>query len=115
MTPARVWLPSIQMASAPKPVHITGVSIPDAHGEQERSQHKAGSWRKEWDQDLQANWVEEFYKLSLARPYVNTVTYSCLADRSGSALNGCGLLKEDLSPKKAFMVLAKFQRTILKR
>ena len=102
-------------AAAPKPVHITGISVPDAHGQDERSQHKAGTWRKEWDQDLQATWLEEFYKLSLARSYVNTVTYSCLADHPNFPMNGCGLLTEKLSPKKAFLVVAKFQRSILKR
>lgn len=102
-------------AAAPKPVHVTGVSIPDAHGQDDRAGHKAGSWRKEWDQDLQASWLEEFYKLSLARHYVNTVTYSCLADGSASSMDGCGLLTEKLSPKKAYLVAAKFQRTILKR
>jgi GH35 family endo-1,4-beta-xylanase len=101
-------------AAAPKPVHVTGVSIPDAHGEDGRAQQKAGSWRKEWDQDLQATWLEEFYKLSLARPYVNTVTYSCLADHCDSPMQSCGLLTEKLSPKKAFLVVAKFQRSILK-
>ncbi len=101
-------------AAAPKPVHITGVSIPDSHGEDGLAQHKAGSWRKEWDQDLQATWLEEFYKLSLARPYVNTVTYSCLADHCDSPMKSCGLLTEKLSPKKVFLVVAKFQRSILK-
>ena len=101
-------------AAAPKPVHVTGVSIPDSHGEDGRSQNKAGSWRKEWDQDLQATWLEEFYKLSLARPFVNTVTYSCLADHCDSPMQSCGLLTEKLSPKKAFLVVAKFQRSILK-
>jgi GH35 family endo-1,4-beta-xylanase len=102
-------------ASVPKPLHITGVSIPDAHGADDRSREKAGSWRKDWSQDVQASWLEEFYKLALARPYVNTVTYSCLADHPNSPMNGCGLLTEKLTPKKAFLVMAKFQRTILKK
>ncbi|MHC5138358.1 MAG: endo-1,4-beta-xylanase [Planctomycetota bacterium] len=101
-------------AASPKPVHITGISIPDSHGQNERARHKAGSWRKEWDQDLQANWLEEFYKLSLARSFVNTVTYSSLADHSDSPMDGCGLLTKKLTPKKAFLTVAKFQRTILK-
>lgn len=102
-------------AAVPKPIHITGVSIPDAHGEEDPAGHKAGCWRKEWDQDLQANWLEEFYKLALARPFINTVTYSCLADQGDSPMNRCGLLTEKLSPKKAFLTVAKFQRRILKR
>ena len=101
--------------SVPKPLHITGVSIPDAHDADARSRHKAGSWRKDWSQDVQAKWLEEFYKLALARPYVNTVTYSCLADQPGLPMDGCGLLTENLTPKKAFLVIAKFQRTILKK
>ncbi len=102
-------------AAVPKTVHITGVSIPDAHGPGDRSSERAGSWRKSWDQSLQASWIEEFYKLALGRPFINTVTYSCLADSSGSPMNSCGLLTENLTPKKSFMVLAKFQRTILQR
>ncbi|MHC4287534.1 MAG: hypothetical protein ACYSSJ_04445 [Planctomycetota bacterium] len=43
------------------------------------------------------------------------VTYSCLADHPNFPMNGCGLLTEKLSPKKAFLVVAKFQRSILKR
>ncbi|MHC4855791.1 MAG: endo-1,4-beta-xylanase, partial [Planctomycetota bacterium] len=56
-------------APVSKPLHITGVSIPDAHGTDDRSRQKAGSWRKDWSQDVQATWLEEFYKLALARPY----------------------------------------------
>ena len=102
-------------APVSKPLHITGVSIPSAAGSEGRAQDKAGSWRKEWNQDMQAVWVEEFYKLALARPYVSTVTYSCLADHSQSEFNGCGLLSEKLEPKKSFLMLAKFQRSILKK
>jgi GH35 family endo-1,4-beta-xylanase len=102
-------------AAVTKPVHITGVSIPTSHGNDKRSAHQAGSWRQDWDQELQARWVEEFYKLALARPYVSTVTYSCLADSKKACLDGCGLLNEKLEPKKAFLTMAKFQRSILKK
>lgn len=102
-------------APVTKPVHITGVSIPAAHGDEGRSASQAGSWRQEWNQDLQARWMEEFYKLALARPYVSTVTYSCLADNQRSCMNGCGLLNDALKPKKSFLMMAKFQRSILKK
>jgi GH35 family endo-1,4-beta-xylanase len=102
-------------AAVPKPIHVTGVSIPDSHGEKKHSIDRAGSWRQEWSQSVQASWLEEFYKLALARPYINTVTYSCLADQKQSHLKGCGLLTPKLTPKKAFLVMAKLQRTILKK
>ena len=100
-------------AAVPKTVHITGVSIPDSEGDS--AAEKAGRWREKWDQTLQAAWIEEFYKLALGRPYINTVTYSCLADNPSMPTKGCGLLTEKLTPKKAFLVMAKFQKTIMKQ
>jgi hypothetical protein len=97
-------------AAVPKTVHVTGVSIPDNEGE-----GKAGNWRKKWDANLQAIWLEEFYKLALGRPYINTVTYSYLADGPGIPVKGGGLLTSKLTPKKAFLVMAKFQKTIMNR
>lgn len=100
-------------AAVPKTVHVTGVSIPDNDGD-EADGGKAGNWRKKWDQNLQAIWLEEFYKLALGRPYINTVTYSYLADSPSMPVKGSGLLTAKLTPKKAFLVMAKFQKTIMK-
>ena len=101
-------------AAVPKTVHVTGVSIPDSEGKGDSAAGKAGYWRKKWDQNLQATWIEEFYKLALGRPYINTVTYSHLADSDSMPVKGCGLLTSKLTPKKAFVVMAKFQKTIMK-
>lgn len=101
-------------AAVPKTVHVTGVSIPDNEGEGAAA-GKAGHWRKKWDQTLQATWLEEFYKLTLGRPFINTVTYSYLADSPSQPVKGCGLLTSKLTPKKAFLVMAKFQKTIMNR
>ncbi len=102
-------------AAVPKTVHVTGVAVPDNHEEEGMASGQAGTWRKKWDQNLQAMWLEEFYKLALGRPFINTVTYSHLADGPGMAVPGCGLLTNKLAPKKAFLVMAKFQKTIMKR
>ncbi len=102
-------------AAVPKAVHITGVSVPDNTGTDETVADRAGSWRKSWDPAVQAAWIEEFYKAALGRPFINTVTYSCLADYPEQINPGCGLLTKDMTPKKAFLVMAKFQKTILKR
>jgi len=98
-------------AAVPKTVHVTGVSIPDNSGEDDG----AGQWRKKWDANLQGIWLEEFYKLALGRPYINTVTYSHLADSADMPAAGAGLLTSKLTPKKAFLVIAKFQKTIMNR
>ncbi len=101
-------------AAVPKTVHVTGVSIPDNDGNDDKESANAGCWRKKWDQNLQAIWLEEFYKLALGRPYINTVTYSYLADSPSMPVQGAGLLTSKLTPKKAFLVMAKFQKTIMK-
>lgn len=102
-------------AAVPKAVHITGVSVPDNPGPDVKQAQRAGCWRKPWDATVQAAWLEEFYKASLGRPFINTVTYSCLADQADQPTEGCGLLTRDMTPKKSFLVIAKFQKTILKR
>ncbi len=102
-------------AAVPKTVHITGVSVPDCDGPGDRAAERAGHWRSKWTQAQQAKWIEEFYKLALGRPYINTVTYSQLADGTTAPMDGCGLLSEKLTPKKAFLVMAKFQKTIMKQ
>ncbi|MCE5187346.1 MAG: endo-1,4-beta-xylanase [Planctomycetaceae bacterium] len=102
-------------AAVPKAVHITGVSVPDSPGPDVMATERAGCWRKPWDPSIQAAWIEEFYKASLGRPFINTVTYSCLADHPDQPTAGCGLLTKDMTPKKSFLVMAKFQKTILKR
>ena len=101
-------------ASVPKAIHITGISVPDRPGTGPTDPQQAGIWRKDWDPAVQAEWLENFYKVSLGRPFINTVTYSHLADSAEMPVAGCGLLSEKFSPKQAFLVVAKFQKAILK-
>jgi hypothetical protein len=101
-------------ASVPKAIHITGISVPDRPGTGTTDPQQAGIWRKDWDPAVQAEWLENFYKVSLGRPFINTVTYSHLADSAEMPAAGCGLLSEKFSPKQAFLVVAKFQKAILK-
>ena len=102
-------------AAVPKAIHITGVSVPDRPGTGPADPQRAGRWHKEWDPALQAEWLEQFYKAALGRPFINTVTYSHLADSAEMPVAGCGLLNESFGPKPAFLLIAKFQKTILKR
>ncbi|MHC4552319.1 MAG: endo-1,4-beta-xylanase [Planctomycetota bacterium] len=103
-------------ASVPKTVHVTGVSVPDCDGAADHAADKAGQWRSKWTQTAQAKWIEEFYKLALGRPFINTVTYSQLADGDSLlAVESSGLLTKKMTPKKSLLVMAKFQKTIMKQ
>ena len=102
-------------ASVAKPVHISGVAIPDSCCHSEYDCDSAGYWRRHWDQPLQAEWIEEVYKIALGKPFINSVTYSDLADSDNNEMPGSGLLKKNLSTKKAFLTMAKLQKFILRK
>ncbi len=101
-------------AAIPKAIHITGVSAPDRAGDGATDPQQAGYWHKPWDVGVQAEWLEQFYKAALGRPFISTVTYTHLADSPQIPVAGCGLLTETFSPKQAFLVVAKFQKAIIK-
>lgn len=102
-------------AQVAKPVHITSVGVPDRVWAPDGDPQVCGYWRKPWSQEIQAQWLESFYKAALSRSFINTVTYAALADGSHNALAGCGLLDENLNPKKALLSIVKFQKLIEKK
>jgi hypothetical protein len=102
-------------APVPKPVHITSFGVPDTHNAKKQQPHEAGLWYKPWDQMQQSKWIEDFCKIAFSKPFVNTITYSALADGNNNELVGEGLLTEKFEPKKSFMAMAKLQRKILQK
>ena len=75
----------------------------------------AGIWHEKWNPNIQSKWIESFYKIVLAKPFVNSVTYSQLADSPDTLLPAEGLLTAKVNPKKAYVSIAKLQKFILKR
>lgn len=102
-------------AQVAKPVHITLAGVPDRFADSDGDPELCGYWHKPWSQDVQAQWIESFYRAALSRSYINTVTYAALADSPGKPLAGYGLLDENLNPKKGLLTIAKFQKLIEKR
>ena len=102
-------------APVPKPLHITGVAVPDECGSDEQDRRLAGFWRRQWDQLLQGEWIEQFYKIALGKPFINSISYSNLADADDIEIPQSGLLDRDFEPKKAFIAVAKLQKTILRK
>ena len=99
----------------PKPLHITSFSVPDTNNAESQKSDEAGLWYKPWDQTQQAKWIEDFCKIAFSKPFVNTITYSALADGNNNDLVGAGLLTDKFQPKKAYMSMAKLQRKILQK
>ncbi len=98
-----------------KPLHITAVSVPSGAAANDENCEQSGYWHRPWDETLQAEWLEQFYKAALGRPYINSVTYAQFADGGKNSDAGFGLMSEDISARKAYISMAKFQKFIMKQ
>ncbi len=101
--------------SVAKPLYITDVEVPSEGGDGENRPEVAGIWYKEWDQKHQSRWIGQFYKIAFSKPFVETVTYSNLADRRDSVIANSGLLTSRLEPKESFLALKKLHALIFGR
>jgi len=95
-----------------KPLYITGVEVPSENGGGLHEPEVAGIWHQEWDQSRQEQWLEQFYKIALSKPFVDRVTYSNLADMDDSPIANSGLLTSQFEPKKSFRTLKKLHDAI---
>jgi hypothetical protein len=75
----------------------------------------AGIWHQKWNQSQQAQWIAQFYSIALSKPFVNTVTYSNLADTKEATIANSGLLTEKLEPKESLLALKKLHKLIFSR
>ena len=74
---------------------------PDDRSEGRLDPSQAGRWRRGWDPQLQAEWMEAVYHMALSKPYVESLAWASLADIRPT-LPGGGLLDDVLRPKPAF-------------
>lgn len=98
-----------------KPLYITEVEVPSEQAGGLQEPDVAGVWHQGWDQARQGQWIEQFYKIALSKPFVDTVTYSNLADMKSSAIASSGLLTAKLEPKQSFATLKKLHELIFSR
>ena len=101
--------------SVAKPLYITEVGVPSRNGTGLYDSKVAGVWHQQWDQSRQGQWIEQFYKIALSKPFVDSVTYSHLVDAADIAIAGSGLLTDRLEPKESFRTLKKLQKLIFSR
>lgn len=98
-----------------KPLYMTTVEVPSQNGEDLQEGKVAGIWHEQWNETQQGHWIEQFYKIALSKPFVNSVTYSNLVDTKDSAIAHSGLLKDSLEPKESFRSLKKLHDGIFSR
>jgi hypothetical protein len=93
-----------------KALYITGLEVPSSVDSDKAD--CSGVWHSRWDEELQGQWIEQFYKIALSKPFIDTVVYSNLLDNDQSIISSSGLMKENLEPKRSFMVIRKLHDAI---
>jgi hypothetical protein len=98
-----------QFSNFGKPVHITACQVPSNNTPDSwdfwagaKVPSEAGYWRREWDEHIQAQWLENFYRIAASKPFVESICWRDLADYEGHYLPHGGLLNGDLTPKPAY-------------
>jgi GH35 family endo-1,4-beta-xylanase len=97
-----------RLESFSKPMYITeigagsGSPAPDSHAT--TAGGEPYSWHRAWDEELQAEWLEQVYTIFYSRPLIRAINWYDFSDFRPFIVNG-GLVREDGSPKRAFHVL----------
>ncbi len=98
-----------------KPLYMTSVEVPSRNRNGSQDSNLAGIWHKEWNQSCQAEWIKQFYKTAMSKPFVSSVTYSNLMDTEDSDIAYSGLLTDQFEPKESFRALKGLHDSIFKR
>jgi hypothetical protein len=92
-----------------KPLHITAVQVPSAVSSKpkadqdtERPGSDGGSWRGPWNEEIQSEWLEQFFSIALSKPFVDTVSWRGLTDNESQEVPYGGLLSSGMAPKAAY-------------
>ena len=90
-----------------KPIYITelgassGYSMEHIMDGSMKISNDPYEWHRRWDEDLQADWLEQVYTLYYTRPSIKAVNWYDFSDFRPFIVNG-GLVREDISPKISF-------------
>ncbi len=99
--PREVWATFEKLASLGYPLHITEF-IPQSGGKD-----ITGGWRRgKWTEDAQAEFAEQFFRLSFGHPAMVSINWWGLSDRR-IWLPGGGLITKEYEPKPVYKRLRK--------
>jgi hypothetical protein len=101
-----------------RPVFLTAVGVPSRSTSDSSDTSEGllnpslgGRWRRPWDPQLQAEWMEAVYQVALSKPCVESIAWSNLADLR-QTLPGGGLLDDVLQPKPSFVKLQQMRERL---
>ena len=96
-----------------KPVHITAVGVPSAStpdpdavlGGTRTARGAGGVWRKPWDEVIQSEWLDQFYRIAISKPFITSVSWRDFSDHQPHCFPHGGLLRKDAHPKIGYQRL----------
>lgn len=90
-----------------KPIYITEIGASSNLMAQSSSGAVTGvpnepyAWHRHWDEELQADWLEQVYTIYFSKPYIKAINWYDFSDFRPFIVNG-GLVREDCSTKLSF-------------
>lgn len=95
-----------EFCSFGKEVHITELGTPSAMRPDPNAVIKQGNevglWHNEWNEQTQADWVEQFYTICLSKPEIKGITWWDFQDKKGIFWPHGGLIHENGKPKESY-------------
>ena len=107
------------LAKLGKPLHVSAVQVPSdivpvsSPRTGEEIVIDGGQWHEPWDEEIQSEWLRQFFVIALSKPFVESISWRSLADHEGQLVPHGGLLRADLSPKAAYHRLAKLRSDLI--
>jgi len=90
-----------------KPIYITEMGASSGYSEQAVKLDEMDiidepyQWHRRWDEELQADWLEQVYTLYYSKPNIKSINWYDFSDFRPYIKNG-GLVREDCSTKRSF-------------
>jgi GH35 family endo-1,4-beta-xylanase len=90
-----------------KPIYITEIGASAGYSEeaikldQMDIEDEPYQWHRRWDEELQADWLEQVYNLYYARKNIHAINWYDFSDFRPFIRNG-GLVTESSAPKRSF-------------
>ena len=83
-----------------KPVHVTELGVPSGNPSEVRMNTENPWHGTAWTQQVQADWVEQFYTICYSKPQVQAITWWDFADPA--FIKNGGLVDEKFQPKQSY-------------
>lgn len=90
-----------------KPIYITEIGATSGPTKETVFKDSLGisdepyAWHRAWDEELQADWLEQVYTIFYSRPQIKAINWYDFSDFRPFIVNG-GIVRENCSPKMSF-------------